>query len=263
MAAVAAIQVSGDPIPNNNVNSAVQPWDKIKEIAQRIFEGFQLMWAGTGKLSDHLSNFGAFLQLAVCVISAVQIAIAPRTPFAALAAQFQTTQNVNGLVDIPEGVRYFASGEVKDDSLYAAVGNGAMLVSAVGSAALLLDECEIINLAAVSDKMGSIPIFGSVAGTVTLDECVSAITIFGFGCFAADAIRRIVTSEEPIEKDQAWLDLAWSVAAIAAKTFKLIAGYTFIAVTIGLEAVAASLGLTAYFHRLAKEQERQLIKETI
>ncbi len=233
---------------------------KIREIAARLFSGFKNMWTGAGSLPENLGVLARFLQISVFLTSVIEIATTRPGRFLKLGLQLQTAQNVNGLCDIPEGIRYFASEDVKKDSIYNNVGNGMMLAASVGSTALLLDECELLNLGAVSAKMGSVPVLGAAAGVASLEDWVNAITIFGYGCIGADAIRRIVHGETSREKDQAWMDLTWSVAEIAAKTFKMLAGYTLIGISIGLEAFAASLGLAAYFHRLApSELELKLV----
>lgn len=224
-------------------------------IASNVFEGTRLFFVRLGQIRADANAFGRVLQLGGYVFSVAEIAIAKPGNYAHISSRLGTTKNVVDTMQALDSIHYFGNKE-KKKSVANCLGYASMLVASIGLGVDILDKCKLLSLGKVSQKIGSIPVIGSVAKTgVNLGQVITGFAAFGYSCFGVDAIERIVDAKQGDDKRQAWIDLAWFVSEVAAATFVVFAGGC-IGGVIGLGTLAATLGLVSYLHGIGvKERE--------
>lgn len=230
---------------------------EICTIAKNIFDGFRLLFVKFGQIRMDANAFGRVVQLGGYIFSAAEIAISKPGNFSHISSRLGTTKNFVDTMQALDSVHYFGKKETKKSAANC-LGYASMLVASVGLGMEVLDKCKLLSLGKIAEKIGSIPVLGSITKIgLNFGQIVTSFAAFGYSCFGVDAIERIIDAKNGDDKRQAWIDLAWFVSEVAAAVFVVFAG-AYIGGVIALGALAATLGLASYVHGIAvKERETE------
>lgn len=230
---------------------------EISEIAKNVFEGFRLLFVRFGQIRMDANAFGRALQLGGFAFSVAEIAIAKPGNFAHISARLGTTKNFVDTMQALDCIHYYGNKGTKKSAANC-LGYASMLVASVGIGIEVLDKCKLLSLGKIAEKIGSIPVLGSITKIgLNFGQVITSFAAFGYSCFGVDAIERIIDAKNGDDKRQAWIDLAWFVSEVAAAVFVVFAS-AYIGGVIALGALAATLGLASYMHGIAvKEREAE------
>lgn len=244
---------SVDSVETKNVGKAII--HEVEKVSLNVLQGAKCVFTGLGTIHMKVNPFSQFLELGGFGFAVAQLATGNNTGFSGMIDRIVVTKDVIGGIQGLEGVNYFCSKELKKESIFKTLGNSMMMLASVGGIAEILDRCKLINLSGIADKIGSVPVLGKVVqGGIGYGQMISGFVGFGYGCFGAEAIDRLVNAETSDQKRQASLDIAWFVAEVAAKVFIVFAS-AYLGGVIALSAVAATLGIVSYLHRVDVEEK--------
>lgn len=234
--------------------------DGIACVAAVVMVGAKKAFSYLAELQLEPNSFGRILKLGENLLTTIELGMGKENYFSSITASFEKTRGIIDLMQIFDGIGYFIGERVEEDSWFGVVGNGVMFAGTLGSIVSFLDELSVIDLGAIASSLGSIPVLGVIFRIgITFEQVVTSVVTIGFACFSADAIDKLVDKEEsPLQKRQAWIDLAWNIAEIAAAIFFICAATQIIGVIV-LGTIASSLGLVAFLHRIwvQKQEEKQ------
>lgn len=232
--------------------------------ASAVSEAAKSVFSALSELQLEPNSLARVLKLGENLFTTIELGTGKTDYFSSYTSVSQTTRSVIDCMQIFDSVGYFIGDRVKEDSWFGVVGNGVMCVGTVGSIISFMDELKVVDLSAIAQALGSIPVLGAVFRVgIAFEQVVTSVFIIGFALFGADAIGKLVDDEEtPLQKRQAWIDLAWNVAEIGAAVFFICAGTQIIGMVV-LGTIASALGLVAFLHRVwVQRQEEQLNQET-
>lgn len=231
---------------------------EICSIASNIFEGMRIVFVKFGQMRMDANTWGRIIQLGVHAFSIAEIALSRPGSYAHISARLGKTKNVIDTMQALDGVHYFASKKT-DKSAANYAGNSAMIVASAGLGIEILDRCKLLNLGKIAEKIGSVPVLGAVTRIgLSFGQVCAGFAALGYGFFAMDALDRLIDAKNVDEKRQAWIDLAWFVAEVAATIFAAFAGTCIVGV-IGFGVTGALLGTASYLHAIAvKERQAEV-----
>ncbi len=219
---------------------------EVEKVALNVLQGVKIVFTKLGQIRMNVNAFSRLIELGGYGFTVAQLATGNNTGYSAMTNRIIRTKDVIDGIQGLDGISYFGSKDVRKESVFKTLGNGAMLLASAGSVFGIV--------ARIAEKVGSVPILGKIAETgVSFGQMMSGIAGFGYSCFGAEAIERIKSAKTSDEKRQACIDLAWFVSEIAAKVFIVFAS-AYLGGVIALGAVAATLGIVSYLHATAVKE---------
>lgn len=227
---------------------------EVSKAALNVLERLKLFFVRLGQMRMDVSTFGRMLGLCVYGFSAAKLIRGSPVKYD-ISPNLNDTKNMIDAGQALDGISYFGS-EKSEKTITKSLGNAAMMTACIGVGVEILDSCKLLSLEKIGKSIGSIPFFGAITKAgVAFGQLLSGLVVFGWVCFAVDAVERIVEAENGDDRRQAFLDLVWNIAEIAATVFVMIAGNCTGGVII-FGATAALLGISSYWHSLSVKEHQ-------
>lgn len=251
------VLVTGSPPSTNNSAWQGRTVQTFRDIGNGLQIGAKKVAEGFASVFKDANAFGRLLRLGINTFSAIEMVIGKPGAFSRASERFLNTESVIDSLQAIDSVGYFVSRKDREDSISNVLSNAAFLAAGVGTIVLFLGEVTLINLSKIGESLGRLPVFGmmKVAG-FSLGNLVTGAIGIGFLFAGADAIHRVIHSDNRFDRTKAWLDLAWSIAEVAKCTLMLV-GLTNPVVLLTFGSVAAGLGITAFLYGISVEEQKK------
>lgn len=227
----------------------------VKSIALGVLNGAKSVFVSLGNIRRDANTFGRLIGLGCYGFTAVEIALKKPGNFSHISDRLTVTNSTIDSMQVFDCVHY-AIGKGSKKTIQKSMGYGAMFVACLGNMASVLNDCKLISFAGVVQKIRSIPVIGKVTELgVSFGQVMTGIAGFGYGCFGAEAIDRVVNEKTDDKKRQAWIDLAWFVSEVVASMFVIFASACVVGLVVsGVVAVIA--GIASHLHEVGIKKKK-------